>query len=161
VGRFPVVQASNLDKREFELPRDLEGRLNVLLIAFQRWHQAEVDSWLPMVRQLVQQYGETVNYYELPTIFEANRLFRWWLDGVMRAAIPDADARHRTITLYLDKATFRQELGLQDETHIHVLVVDQGGQIWWQGQGAYTNEAGTALEAALASRFEALSEDDA
>ena len=50
--RFPVVTSANLSRRGFTLPADFEGDVNVLLIAFQRWHQRAVDTWIPFVRQL-------------------------------------------------------------------------------------------------------------
>ena len=36
--RFPEVEARSLEDREFDLPGDLEGELNLLAVAFQRRH---------------------------------------------------------------------------------------------------------------------------
>ena len=46
--QFPTVAGKNLERNSFHLPRDLDGKLNVLLIAFQRWHQSLVDTWIPL-----------------------------------------------------------------------------------------------------------------
>lgn len=54
--RFPVVTSTNLSRQRLTLPVDFEGDVNVLLIAFQRWHQRVVDTWIPFVRQLEQEY---------------------------------------------------------------------------------------------------------
>lgn len=52
----PTIQAENLEGRALTLPADLEGAYNVLFIAFQRDQQVDIDSWLPVVKQLVEAY---------------------------------------------------------------------------------------------------------
>ncbi len=47
--QFPTVSGQDLLRRKVTLPSGLEGHLNLVLVAFQRWHQALVDSWLPAV----------------------------------------------------------------------------------------------------------------
>jgi sulfur carrier protein ThiS len=42
---FPKVSGSNLLRQKLTLPQDFAGKLNLVFIPFQRWHQAEVDSW--------------------------------------------------------------------------------------------------------------------
>ena len=46
VAHFPIVKASNLEKRELSLPADFEGERNLLLVAFEREQQKNVDTWL-------------------------------------------------------------------------------------------------------------------
>jgi len=41
---FPSVKASNLEKRDFNLPADFEGERNLLLVAFEREQQKDVDT---------------------------------------------------------------------------------------------------------------------
>src|SRR5512146_1371356 len=103
---FPRVQGANLERRSLTLPDDFAGERNLVLIAFKREQQFEIDTWIPAARQLARDYPD-FRYYELPTISRNVPLARWWLDGAMRAGIPDRAAREATITLYLDKALFR------------------------------------------------------
>ena len=49
---FPKVSGSNLLRHKMNLPQDFQGRFNLGFIAFQRWHQAEVDSWSALAEQL-------------------------------------------------------------------------------------------------------------
>ncbi len=49
---FPQVNGNSLTKRKFTLPADFEGELNVVLIAFKRKQQEDVDSWTPHLRPL-------------------------------------------------------------------------------------------------------------
>lgn len=146
--RFPTVEASNLAGRAFNLPADFEGDLNIVALAFQMWHQNEVDTWMPLLEQIERKMPAT-RAYELPVLRSMNRLSQWMIDQGMRGGIPDPATRARTITLYLDKKAFRQALELPDEDHIYVLLVDRAGQVHWQGRGPYSPEKAEALMAAV------------
>jgi hypothetical protein len=63
----------------------------------------------------------------------------------MRAGIPNPKTRERTITLYLDKKEFRNSLGLTDEDHIYILVVDRKGSVLFRARGPYSRETETSL----------------
>jgi len=67
----------------------------------------------------------------------------------MRAGIPNKATRERTITLYLDKNTFRQALDIPNEKNMWVFLFDKSGQVLWRIEGAYTKEKGEALKAAI------------
>jgi len=142
--RFPQVTGSNLLRRKVTLPDDLQGELNILFIAFQQWHQALVDSWVPMARQLEQSFPG-VQFYELPVIYKMNFFSQTFLNEGMRAGIPNPTTRQKTITLYIDKKAFRQALDIPDEDTIWVLVLDRQGNVLWRTDGAYSQEKGDAL----------------
>lgn len=150
--RFPTVKASNLAGREFTLPSGLEGDLNIVALAFQMWHQNEVDTWMPLLAQ-VERRVPVVRAYELPVLRSMNRLNQWMIDSGMRGGIPDPATRARTITLYLDKERFRQALGLPDENHIYVLLVDRSGEVHWQTQGAYSPDKAESLMAVIEQKL--------
>jgi hypothetical protein len=145
---FPAVRASNLNGRAFNLPADFEGQRNLVVVAFRRQQQALVDSWTPAIADLLARYAD-LRFYELPTISRGNPLFRAWLDGAMRGGIPDHQAREHTITLYLDKAAFRQALDLPHEDTIYALLLDRTGRVLWRGEGEHTAELSDGLEKVL------------
>jgi hypothetical protein len=99
---FPTVSGSNLLRQKRILPQYFQGNFNLVFIAFQQWHQIEVDSWIPLAMMLEQQY-EDLAYYELPTIQSLNSFSKMFINEGMRAGIPNPKTRERTITLYLDK----------------------------------------------------------
>ena len=146
--RFPAVTGSNLQRQKLSLPQDFRGELNLVLIAFQQWQQAQVDTWIPFVRQLEESHSG-VRYYELPTIQRRSVLSRTLINEGMRAGIPDPVARERTITLYVDKRAFREALELPGEDDIHVILLDRQGRVRWRAEGAFTAEKGESLTAAL------------
>ena len=145
---FPTIHASNLERRAFRLPSDFEGERNLVLIAFERDQQENVQTWMPEVKRLLRTYPK-LRFYELPAIRRGNPLFRSWIDNAMRAGIPDRETREQTITLYLDKSAFREALGLPHEQNIYALLVDRTGRILWRADGLCTPEKMRDLERVL------------
>ena len=148
--RFPGVKGDNLNGRAFEIPSGLDAPINVLLVAFYREQQAEVDTWLETARELTQDHAN-VEYYELPTINGAWGLVRGWIDGGMRSGIPAFAGRERTITIYTDTEKFRTLAGIDDPKRIWVGVVDRAGRVFWSARGPATpdrlNELRSAVQA--------------
>jgi hypothetical protein len=100
---FPTVSGSNLLRQKITQPQDFQGKLNLVFIPFEQWHQTEVNSWMPLALELEKKFERLV-YYELPTIQSRGSFSRIFINEGMRAGIPDPKTRERTITLYLDKA---------------------------------------------------------
>ena len=144
LAQFPRVEGTNLEGRHFVLPSDLGGSLNVVLVAFKREQQNDVDTWTPFLKAtLATRPG--LRTYELPVLGRRYRLMRPFIDGGMRRGIPDAAVRAATITLYIDKSPFRDALHLPDEDRIYVLLVDHQGRVQWRGDGTFTERAGADL----------------
>jgi len=144
--QFPTVTGANLQRKKLNLPQDFQGELNLVFIAFQQWQQTQVDTWIPFARQLEETHAG-VCYYELPTIQRLNVLARTFINEGMRAGIPDPIARERTITLYLDKNSFRKALELPSEDDIYVLLLDRRGQVLWRTEGSFAWDKGDSLTA--------------
>ena len=147
--RFPTVRGSNLSRENFTLPDDIEGEYALLMIAFQQVQQFDINTWLPVARQFAETYDGMV-YYELPTIDRLNPAARAFIDGGMRAGIPDPIARSITITLYLDKPAFREVLDIPDEDSIVVMLINRDGEIFWRTDGRASEPAVEELESVLA-----------
>ena len=146
--RFPEVQGRSLTGRRVTLPADFAGDLNVVLVAFKRRQQDDVDTWTPRLRELAaSRHGLKV--YELPTLASGYRLMRPFIDGGMRGGIPDSAVRAATITLYIDKRPYKAALHIPNEDEIHVFLVERGGRIRWRAAGPFTAEAAERLEASL------------
>jgi hypothetical protein len=147
---FPRLTASNLEKRSFTLPDDFEGSRNLLLVAFKREQQQQVDTWLREMRRF-EELDPEFRYYELPTIQSPNRLVRWFIDTGMRRGIPDQKARSRTITLYIDKRPFLNALGITDENRIYCFLVNRSGQVLWRAEGGFDDAKAASLRERLRS----------
>jgi hypothetical protein len=142
------VDAQDLDKRLVKLPKDFAGERNLVVIAFQRQQQKDVDTWLD-VKKRFETIDPGLRSYELPTLARLNPLARWFIDNGMRGGIPSHDQRARTITLYLDKEPFRAALGLGEESSIYVLLLDREGNILWRSQGNFDESKAQSLEQTL------------
>jgi hypothetical protein len=147
---FPTVSGYNLDRQEREFPRDFDGELNLIFVAFQRWHQSTVNTWIPYAQELEGAFPDVV-YYELPTIDELPTLSRTFINEGMRAGIPDQTARERTVTLYLDMEKFMTATGIPGTEEVHVLLVDREGEILWRTTGEYEETTGAELLGAIRS----------
>jgi len=142
--QFPNVRGSNLQGQPFNLPGEFEGELNIILVAFQREQQRDINTWLPVVQRIHDEMNH-VAFYELPTIRNMNIVYQWFINQGMRSGIPDSTARHTTITLYLDKEQFCQSLGIESQDQIHVFVVTQDGRVMWRDSGIHTLEKEKSL----------------
>lgn len=145
---FPVVSGFNLERQEFEFPRDFEGQLNLVIIPFEMRQQEDVNTWIPAVQELERTFSGFV-YYELPTIYKLPTLSRTFINEGMRAGIPDQKARERTITLYLDKEAFKEALGIESEEVIQLFLINQAGEILWEGEGVYAEDKADDLTSAV------------
>jgi hypothetical protein len=144
---FPPVTAANLDKRPMKLPQDFAGKRNLVLIAFQRQQQKDVDTWLREIKQF-EAVDSALRYYELPTMAGVNALTRWLIDNGMRSGIHGREREH-IITLYLDKTPFRAALGLPDESRIYVLLLDSQGNVVWRTEGIFDETKANSLKGIL------------
>lgn len=152
---FPRVEGASLDGHHVVLPRDIEADFAIILVAFTREQQDDVDTWLPIARA-IEQRNPRICVYELPVIHRMNRLSRFLLDSAMRRGIPDPHARHRTITLYVDKPAFRSSLGIATEDKIEVMLVDREGRVLWRRSGPCDLDGRGALESAIAEATRAV-----
>ena len=143
-GRFPIVSGANLERQEFEFPRDFAGQLNLLFIPFLQEQQFIVNTWLPFAQELETDFPGLV-YYELPTIERMPILARTFINEGMRAGIPDLKARQRTVTLYIDTNRFRQALDIPGKDQVHILLVDHQGQILWRTTGRFDRDKAKSL----------------
>lgn len=147
-GYFPTVSGFNLDRVELEFPRDFGGSLNLVIVPFEQRQQLDVNTWIPAAQALEREFPGFI-YYELPTIYQLPSLSRTFINEGMRAGIPDQTSRERTVTLYLDKETFKAALGIETEEVIHLFLCDAEGRILWRSTGVYSNAREAELRAAV------------
>ena len=128
-----------------QLPQDFRGERNLLLIAFEREQQKDIDTWLTQIKRY-EEIDKEFRYYEIPTIEKMNRFMRWFINTGMRHGIPDKKARERTITLYIDKKPFKKSLQITEEKKIYAVVVDRSGTVLWRATGPYDEANGKNLK---------------
>jgi hypothetical protein len=145
---FPDIAARDLQGRDVRLPEGFVGDRNVVIVAFQRNHQALVDSWVPWLEQQAAS-DPGLRFYELPTIGRLWAPARRFIDGGMAAAIREPVILQRTFTIYGDINRLVRPLGIRSQSTIAVLLVDAAGTVQWQGSGPLDEMSAGALESAL------------
>ncbi len=145
---FPAVATESLAGKKYALPQDFEGDRNLVLIAFERDQQKNVDTWLHQIKQF-EQLDSGLRVYELPTISRLDPFRRWFINTGMRRGIPDQSARARTLTLYLDKSSFKTSLKIDGEKTIYALLVNRAGQVLWRAEGDYDDSKAASLKLRL------------
>jgi hypothetical protein len=146
--RFPLMAGHDIDGHDFVVPTDFAGELNLVLMAFTREHQNDVNTWLPHAREL-ETARQGFRVYEVPTLWEMNWLQRKQLDFWMSTGIQDPLARATTITLYTDLQAMQSALAISGFDTIQVLLVDREGLVIWRSEGAFSQAKFKGLMAML------------
>lgn len=142
---FPPLRARNLEGAARDLPAAFAGDPSIVIVAFERQQQGEVDSWLPWLDD-VRKRLPRLEVYELPAIRRRWLPARSFIDGGMRAGIPDPGTRQRTLTTYTDIGALCRALGIASPSTIALFVVSRDGIVVWSGRGAYDADAAASLE---------------
>lgn len=137
----------SLDKAKVNLPQDLEGKLNLLLISFEPEQQKDVDTWLPAA-QALQHSDFNFRWYQLPVSARENFVFRWWENSSMRTDESDPETWHWIVPLYVNKNEFRRTLQIPNEHDVVALLVDKQGHVLWRSSGSMTPQKRLSLLAA-------------
>lgn len=141
---FPTVQADNLEGKTLRFPQDFAGAHNLVFVAFERNQQRDVDTWVPLAKELMQKHP-TLRTYEFPVIGKVIGMMRGFINGGMRRGIPDPATRATTITIYSDKGAFMKPLGLKNQKKIYAFIVTPKGEVLWQAEGPRTESGEKSL----------------
>jgi len=132
--RFPTLVAHDLEETSYTLPDDLPGKWRVVLMPFKRWQQIVVSAWTEALEPLTEAHPD-MTVWEVPTLSRAWAPARGYIDGGMRAGIPDLDVRLHTLTAYTHLGDLSRELGITDFSDVQVFLIGPDGEIVWRGQG--------------------------
>jgi hypothetical protein len=155
-ARFPEVRGRSLLGLEMTLPRDLPAEITLVVVAFLRGQQEQVDRWI--ARAVAAGIPPTprgttglmpVAVVEVPVLSTAWRPARRFIDGGMTAGIGDPDVLARTITVYTNVAAFQRSLAIPDSDDVHALVVRRDGVILARGDGDPDDDRWEAIRAVL------------
>jgi len=143
--RFPSVAGNALSGDTVRFPEDVLGAPALLLCAYRRGAQADVDAWAGFAARELP--GLTA--YELPII--PGRVWRplqGWIDGGMRGGVPPRQWA-RVVTLYADGDKARAFIGDGGGLRAQVVLLDAAGVIVFHDAGGYRDAAAGRLAAAL------------
>ncbi len=130
---FPKVSGIDLEGNKQELPQVFKNEFNLVIVAFKREQQVEVDSWIKAATPILQE-KPNLSFFEIPLIYELSAFKRFWVNNGMRFGIEDDVARKRTITVYTNRDEFFK-ISKMKEDSIYALLIDKNGKILWRVEG--------------------------
>ncbi|MDG6256271.1 MAG: hypothetical protein QCH35_01595 [Methanomicrobiaceae archaeon] len=142
--RFPTITASSLEGTNVTLPDAVGGKVALIVIAFERAAQSQINSWVgPFEATFENNPGVVV--YEVPMIDSAIwRMMRGMIDAGMRAGIPQR--RHAFVmTYYESSGPYREALEMDDRSRAYLFLLDREGTIRWSASGYASPEQSRAL----------------
>jgi hypothetical protein len=144
--RLPEVAGQALSRRRVRLPGAFAGAPAVLLVAYERRTQDDIDRWTAFLEREAPELAA----YEVPTIPSLVwRPLAGWIDAGMRGGVP-RELWSRVVTLYEDGAKVRAFLGDRRGGRAHVALLDADGLVRWFGAEGFSEGAGRGLLRALA-----------
>jgi hypothetical protein len=143
-SHFPKITGIDLDGKKQELPAAFKNKFNLVIVAFKREQQAEVDTWINAIEPTLKE-NSNLSFYEIPLIYEISTLGRMWINNGMRFGIPDEVARKRTITVYTNREEFFRITKMQEDK-IFALLIDDSGKILWKAEGVANNANVAAIK---------------
>jgi hypothetical protein len=139
--RLPSISGQTLSSSRVRFPEDLLGFPSVLLIAYRRGTQQDLDRWIEFLSLKAPQ----LVWYEVPAI--RNLIWRplaGWIDAGMRNGVPQ-DKWSRVVTLYEDAAKLGEFIGDNGMDLTHLVVLNSDGIVAWFNPNGYSEEAASEL----------------
>ena len=149
IDHLPQLDGENLMGDSLSFPKDLTEPLTLIVIGFKREHQKDIDTWI----QAYKEKGfvdQSVDFFELPIIYEVGTLKRLFINNGMKMGIPDPEQLKRTVTIYMKRQNLFDALGMKED-RIYSLLVTQEGKILWRAVGKASPEKIDTLEGAINS----------
>jgi hypothetical protein len=146
--RFPTLEARSLTGATVWLPADCRGAPSAVLVGFETWQQATMDSWLPTLEAQAARHP-SLRVYELVPIPRFLLSARPTIDGGMAVGIPSEAVRARTLTAYVDLPPLLAALGLPDTGQSALFLVEADGSIRWGTRGGHDAAGAASLARAL------------
>jgi hypothetical protein len=135
---FPILLAETLAGGQFQTPDPERKSHHVILIAFKRNVQPQIDKWLQTLGGPVAARSD-VEMYEIPMLAGGWRLMSGIIDGGMRSGIP-AEKHSSVATFYGDIQRYKNILDMDEENVCYLYVIDPQGTIRFAASGPPTPE---------------------
>jgi hypothetical protein len=143
---LPPIKAATLNKQPISWPAGLPAARTILMIAFDRKQQSQIDGW---VVGLQLKAANAPSWFEVPLIKNPGRLVRTFIDSGMRRGIPITADRAHVVTVYGDKKRLMAAMGISNEAVIHIIVVERSGRIVQRASGAFNPASAGPILAAV------------
>ena len=147
MGRLPSIEAKRMNQQSISLPAGLPAGRTLALVAFQRAHRGEIDSW---IQGLQLDRDTSITWLRMPVLNDpGNATDRSAMESRLLARHPGEKERSRLVPLFTDRDAFIRAAGLSSTDHVGVLVIDRDGQVLARVEGHYDQDKALALRETL------------
>jgi hypothetical protein len=148
---FPRLEAEFLTGRKAVLPDAAAGKSALVMMGFTYDSRFAVEKWAEHLRpELVA--NDKVTFFEVPVIGGMGRMAKWFIDSGMRKGTPK-ELHENVITVYGGVDRWKTVMGFSkaQEDAAYLALLGPDGRVRWLYRGGFTDEAMTALKAAIAA----------
>ncbi|GAB7086884.1 hypothetical protein [Marinifilum fragile] len=131
--KFPTMNGELLSSKEISLPDHCKGKVSLLIVAFKRGTQPQIDSWTKPVLKEFSMYDE-FRFIEIPMI---SNFYSWisnYINTGMRKGI--VPSMHKNVmTYYGPLSHYYSYFGVKDKKLCYVFLLDKEGKIQFMDHG--------------------------
>ena len=150
MGRLPAMNAKRLNQQPIALPQGLPAGRTLALVAFERAHHGEIDSW---VKGLDLNENSVIAWLKMPVLDDpGSESARSDIESGMRARHLVEGDRARLVPVFTNREAFIRAAGMTGSEHAWVLVIGRDGQVLARAEGEYNEEKGRAMRETLLAR---------
>ena len=150
MGRLPALNAKRLNQQPIALPHGLPAGRTLALVAFERGHRGEVESW---VKGMQLRENDSIAWLKMPVLDDpGSERARNAIESRMMAHYSAEADRARLVPVFTNREAFIRAAGMTGADHAWVLVIGRDGQVLARVEGEYTEEKGQALRETLLSQ---------
>jgi hypothetical protein len=147
MGRLPAVSAKRLNQQPIVLPQQLPAGRTLALVAFNRAHRAEIESWIEGMQL---RDNNAIPWFKMPVFDDpGSESARSSIESQMRARHSAETDRARLVPVFTNRDAFIRAAGMSGSDHAWALVLERDGQVVARAEGQYSHEKGEALRQTL------------
>jgi hypothetical protein len=146
--RFPQFATRDLEGKDVQVPGELTGDPNLVIVAFQPEHQQVIESWMPSIQKL-EADNPTMESWVVTLV---PRKYKWVYGTIVsriKGGITDPKLRRHTLTACLELKPPQSKSGLPSAEQIGPYVLDRSGSIQAYEAGSFTEEKLGRIAAAV------------
>ena len=147
MGRLPTLTAKRLDQQRIVLPHGLQSDRTLALVAFDRGHRPEIQSW---IRGLRLDQDASIAWFKMPVLNDpGTEQGRSNIESILLARHPADTERSRLVPVFTNREAFLRAAGLTSVDHAWVLVLNRDGKVLARAEGEFDQDKAQALRETL------------
>ena len=155
MGRMPALSAKRLNQQPIALPEGLPAGRTLALVAFQRGHRGEIESW---IKGMELRENGPIQWLKMPVLDDpGSESARADIEQRIMARHSALVDQSRLVPVFTNREAFIRAAGMSSSDHAWVLVIGRDGQVLARVEGEYTAEKGEALRQTLLAQSPQLS----